>query len=92
MFSFKVVSLADAVIHFLLVISENTMDDLECSRLFIRLVINSLRNRVSPSAQSNEHNNKSNNALMDLPIPVLLLIKSLLSSVNRCQIFIDEDG
>lgn len=85
------VTLSDAVIHLLLVISETSTEDTESCRLFIRFVINLLRNRVS-STQSTEQGGESKTTLMDLPLPVLLLIKSLLSSVNRCQIFVDEDG
>lgn len=95
LFSFKIITLSDAVIHLLLVISE-TVEDPESCRLFIRLVVNALRNRVN-SGNSNqpgavEHNSEAKTDLMDLPLPVLLLMKSLLRGITRCQIFVDEGG
>lgn len=66
------------------------MDDADSSRLFIRFVIGQLRNRVNQSKM--EVSTETKTTLMELPLPILLLLKSLLSSVNRCQIFVDEDG
>lgn len=93
-FSFKIVTLSDAVIHLLLVISE-TVEEPDSCRLFIRLIINFLRDRVNlntdqPGTVEESMENKA--ALMDLPLPVLLLMKSLLRGVTRCQIFVDEGG
>jgi hypothetical protein len=86
--------LADAVIHFLLIISE-TVEEPEDCRLFIRLIINLLRDRVNMSTDrpgKMEENVETKTALMDLPLPVLLLMKSLLRGITRCQIFVDEEG
>jgi hypothetical protein len=93
-----VITLADAVVHLLLVISENSMEDPECCRQFIRLVIGLLKNRVSSTVNteqpstSHQDSASSDTSLMNLPLPVLLLIKSLLRGVSRCQIFVDEGG
>ncbi|KAI6178303.1 UBC core domain-containing protein [Aphelenchoides besseyi] len=101
--NFKIVTLADAVVHLLLVISENTMEDPEICRQFIRLVIKVLRSRVnskpdsdiagpSTAADVNQAGDAQETTLMDLPVPVLLLMKSLLRGVSRCQIFVEEGG
>ncbi|CAD5206748.1 unnamed protein product [Bursaphelenchus okinawaensis] len=82
--SFKIITLADAVVHLLLIISETSMEDPECCRLFIRIVLKTLRSRVGDASSSQ--------TLMDLPIPVLVLMNSLLKGVSRCQIFVDEGG
>uniref|UniRef100_A0A1I7RY28 Baculoviral IAP repeat-containing protein 6 n=1 Tax=Bursaphelenchus xylophilus TaxID=6326 RepID=A0A1I7RY28_BURXY len=87
--SFKIVTLADAVVHLLLVVSETSMEDPECCRQFIRLVIQTLRSRVE---RRTGFENSSSMLLMDLPVPVLTLLKSLLLGVSRCQIFVDEGG